>query len=105
MAIFVPGLPYLGHNVPKTHQLDIAEVDLLDNKHTKYSDTNLLLDLLKHPIKFTMVITVPQNTVFSTDSLQMGLSDQTYAYLDTEVINSVDDLVKFNYKGVWRQII
>ena len=80
-------------------QLDISEVDMLDNEHTKSSKTNLLLYLIKHPINFTMVLTGPQTTALFNDTLQMGLSDRTCAYLATEGINIVDDIGEFNGKG------
>ena len=62
--------PFLSQDYPVVlFQLDITEVDLLDNYHTKSSNTNLLLDPLKHSINLTMVLTVPQTTAFFNDSL------------------------------------
>ena len=52
-----------------------------------------------------MVITNAQNNAFFTEAAQMGLSARTQTFLQTEGINTVDDLGEFTRKEDWTQIV
>ena len=52
-----------------------------------------------------MPITNAQATAFFTEAAQMGLSHRTRAFLQTEGINTVDDLGEFTTAEDWKQIV
>ena len=52
-----------------------------------------------------MPITNAQATAFFTEAAQMGLSNRTRAFLQTEGINTVDDLGEFTTAEDWKQIV
>ena len=52
-----------------------------------------------------MVLRASQNTSFFKDNDQMGLSNRTRVFLQSEGINDVEDLEEFTTKDSWAQVL
>ena len=53
----------------------------------------------------TMVFTAAQTTNFFTEATQMGLTTRTKDQLNSEGINTIDDLADFDNDKIWKQVI